>query len=231
MGTHIKREDLREGVAMGFTSSKKKKGKSATDGPRYAPTRECKDIKELYNVGKELGAGGFSVVKKGEDLNDGSTWALKMIEKKMYNNHQEQTEDEVDLLAHLEHNHITKLREVVETPKKFIIVLEMMTGGELFDRIVAREKYNEQDAKEVAQKLLEVLQYLHERKIAHRDLKPENLLFDTPDEHADLKLTDFGFAIDLSKQKDGKTTTMCGTPEYVAPEVLEGKAYDCKDDM
>merc|ERR1711998_22276 len=114
---------------------------------------------------------------------------------------------------------------------KFVIVLEMMTGGELFDRIVAREKYNEQDAKEVAQKLLEVLQYLHERKIAHRDLKPENLLFDTPDEHADLKLTDFGFAIDLSKQKDGKTNTMCGTPEYVAPEVLEGKAYDCKADM
>mmetsp|Transcript_16537 Transcript_16537/g.24537 ORF Transcript_16537/g.24537 Transcript_16537/m.24537 type:complete len:233 (+) Transcript_16537:593-1291(+) len=104
-----------------------------------------------------------------------------------------------------------------------------MCGGELFDRIVAKSYYNEKEARDVCKILFEALQYCHSQNVAHRDLKPENLLLQSEDNDSDLKLADFGFAKRCSSENC--LTTQCGTPGYVAPEILEGTPYGCKADM
>merc|ERR1719181_2095859 len=105
-----------------------------------------------------------------------------------------------------------------------ILVMELVTGGELFDRIVARGNYTEKDAASLMATLCDALAYLHEQAIVHRDLKPENLLYDSPAEDADIKVADFGLARVVSGKDMMKTA--CGTPGYVAPEILKNKGYD-----
>jgi len=186
-------------------------------------------VTDLYTVGKELGSGGFSVVRIGKDKQDNTEWALKMIQMSVFKQHQEQTEKEVSVMASLNHPGVVHLREVIVTPKFYVIVMEVLRGGELFDRIVQREKYDENDAIVVARSVLETIDFLHAHGVVHRDLKPENLIFDKPGEDARIKLTDFGFATFFSQ--NAKLTASCGTPEYVAPEVLDSKPYDNAVDM
>jgi len=102
------------------------------------------------------------------------------------------------------------------------MVLELMTGGELFDRIVDKEHYSEQEACEVMKPLVDAIGYCHKMGIAHRDLKPENLLYSSPDPDAIIKISDFGLAKIMSNDM---MMTACGTPSYIAPEVLLGKGY------
>merc|ERR1719181_726958 len=105
-----------------------------------------------------------------------------------------------------------------------ILVMELVTGGELFDRIVARGNYTEKDAASLMATLCDALAYLHEQAIVHRDLKPENLLYSSPDDDAIIKVADFGLARMVSGKDMMKTA--CGTPGYVAPEVLKNQGYD-----
>merc|ERR1712071_420659 len=105
----------------------------------------------------------------------------------------------------------------------------MGMGGELFDRIVQKAFYNEKEARDVCKILLEALAYCHSKKVAHRDLKPENLLLVSVDDDHELKLADFGFAKKCPKEKC--LHTQCGTPGYVAPEILSGVAYDTQADI
>merc|ERR1712176_698590 len=100
--------------------------------------------------------------------------------------------------------------------------MELLSGAELFDRIVNREKYNENDARIVSREILEAIQYMHARNFVHRDLKPENIIFADEREEAPLKITDFGFATTYDKSKG--LTQSCGTPEYVAPEIVDENA-------
>jgi len=100
--------------------------------------------------------------------------------------------------------------------------MELMTGGELFDRIVEKEHYSEKEAADTIRPIVDAIRYCHEMGIAHRDLKPENLLYSSPDPSAVLKITDFGLAKVLNNEL---MTTACGTPGYVAPEIIEGKGY------
>jgi calcium/calmodulin-dependent protein kinase I len=110
----------------------------------------------------------------------------------------------------------------VQEPEKFYVVMEYLDGGELFDRIVKKTFYNEKEARDLVKILLQALKYLHDRSIVHRDLKPENLLMTNKDDDANVKLADFGFAV----LADGfNVTTQCGTPGYMAPEILENKSY------
>ena len=104
------------------------------------------------------------------------------------------------------------------------LVLELVTGGELFDRIVAKGNYSEKDAATCMSQLCQALDYLHTKKIVHRDLKPENLLYASPADDANLKVADFGLARMLTAGDMMKTA--CGTPGYVAPEILKNKGYD-----
>eukprot|EP00298_Acanthocystis_sp_HF-20_P012315 c19829_g4_i2.p1 GENE.c19829_g4_i2~~c19829_g4_i2.p1 ORF type:complete len:356 (-),score=102.97 c19829_g4_i2:18-1034(-) len=214
---------------MKLFGGSKKKVESETGEGSGVKRRDTKNISDLYNVGKELGSGGFSVVKVGTCKTDKSEWALKLIQHTVYKKNKDQTEKEVEMLAMLDHPGVVKLREVVTTQRYFVIVMELLNGGELFDRIVSRDKYNENDAKVVAKTMLEILQYLHSHDIVHRDLKPENLVFNRPGDDAELKLTDFGFATPYSPKQ--KLTATCGTPEYVAPEILNEQPYGPAVDM
>lgn len=190
-------------------------------------TRTVNRLEDVYDITEELGSGGFSIVKRGVCKEDGSEWALKMIKHSVFVKNRERTEEEVEVLARLNHPNIVHFREVVRTPKYYVIVMEILEGGELFDRIVEREKYDEAHARTITRKILSAVKYLHDHNVVHRDLKPENLLFDTRAESAELKLTDFGFATTTKKQ----LTDTCGTPEYVAPEILDEKPYSFKVDM
>eukprot|EP00298_Acanthocystis_sp_HF-20_P013183 c20242_g3_i1.p1 GENE.c20242_g3_i1~~c20242_g3_i1.p1 ORF type:complete len:514 (-),score=208.12 c20242_g3_i1:20-1561(-) len=196
---------------------------------KKAVSRRAPAIKDFYDVRERLGAGGFSIVKKGIDLTDGQVYALKMISANVFQQNQQQIDEEVKFLASLNHPNIVKLKEVVRTPQFFVIVMEFLQGGELFDRIVKRKRYNENDAKATAVKILDAVRYLHENDIVHRDLKPENILFVDQDENAEIKVTDFGFA--TMYEKSAKLRASCGTPEYIAPEILEEKEYGSAVDL
>mmetsp|Transcript_10848 Transcript_10848/g.17085 ORF Transcript_10848/g.17085 Transcript_10848/m.17085 type:complete len:183 (+) Transcript_10848:241-789(+) len=131
-------------------------------------------------------------------------------------------ESEVEILSQIDHPNIVKLFEVFNEKTKFYMVMELMTGGELFDRIVEKEHYSEKEAADVIRPIVDAIRYCHSMGIAHRDLKPENLLYATTDSKAEIKITDFGLAKVLSNDL---MTTACGTPGYVAPEILSGKGY------
>jgi len=130
------------------------------------------------------------------------------------------------LCPKLHHPNIVQMIEAFDTPKKTYLILELVTGGELFDEIIARDKpYFEKDAAEMVRQILRAISYMNSMGIAHRDLKPENLLLDS--EH-NIKISDFGLSKDFSSEA---MTTSCGTPTYVAPEVLMGAAYDVQCDV
>eukprot|EP00299_Pterocystis_sp_00344_P001274 c11107_g1_i1.p1 GENE.c11107_g1_i1~~c11107_g1_i1.p1 ORF type:complete len:472 (+),score=93.80 c11107_g1_i1:39-1418(+) len=211
------------------------KASAPSSGPAPTPqllrsrSRAANKIEDYYDVREELGTGGFAVVKKGICKADGKAYALKMIRNSVFLKNKERTEEEVSVQMSLDHPNIVKIKEVVKTAKFFVIVMELLTGKELFDRVVSREKYSEHDAKIVVVKLLGAVKYIHDNNVVHRDLKPENLIFDRPGDDAELKLTDFGFATLYDPKK--KLTATCGTPEYVAPEILDEKPYGKSVDM
>ena len=137
--------------------------------------------------------------------------------------------DEIIVLRELQHQHIIRLYDVFEEKSFWYLVTEKMTGGELFDRIVSKSFYNEKEARDVCKILFEAIGYCHTHSVAHRDLKPENLLLRSEDNDSEIKIADFGFAKKVLTPNS--LTTQCGTPGYVAPEILEGVAYDTKSDM
>jgi len=130
-------------------------------------------------------------------------------------------------MSQIDHPNIVKLYEVYDEKTKLYLVLEMMTGGELFDRIVEKESYNEAEAAMVVRPMVDAIRYCHAMGVVHRDLKPENLLYSSPQPDAIIKISDFGLAKVISNDL---MTTACGTPGYVAPEILSGKGYDMSVD-
>ncbi|KAG5187894.1 kinase-like domain-containing protein, partial [Tribonema minus] len=139
-----------------------------------------------------------------------------------------QIEAEVGILRKLSHPNIVKLYSVYHQPGRCMMVMELMEGGELFDRIVAKETYNESEARDLIRILLEALRFIHAHKIVHRDLKPENLLMLSSSNDFQVKIADFGFARSVAETpcKDA-----IGTPNYVAPEVLTRKPYSLPVDI
>lgn len=189
-----------------------------------------KHFNELYKLGKQLGEGAFSVVKDGSHKQTGEHYAIKIVTKsKLTQEDEVALKDEIDVLQELNHVHIIRLYDVFEESQYYYLVTEKMSGGELFDRIVQKSYYNEKEARDVCKILFEALQYCHAKRIAHRDLKPENLLLMSQDNDSDIKIADFGFAKRV--KTPNSLTTQCGTPGYVAPEILEGTPYDTKADM
>lgn len=129
----------------------------------------------------------------------------------------------------LKHPYIIQLYDVYETDDKLCLIMELVTGGELFDRIVDRGPYTERDASLLMNNLFHAIKYMHDKGIAHRDLKPENILYESAAPGAPAKISDFG----LSKVVDPRKMmqTCCGTPGYVAPEVLTYSGYGPEVDM
>ena len=181
------------------------------------------DLKKKFTVeDKTLGSGNFAVVKKATRKSDGLVCAVKIIDKAKVEDMQD-IEREIDIMGQIDHPNVIKLYEIHDEAKKMNLVMELVTGGELFDRIVELGNYTEKDAAKVMSTLCNALDYLHERKIVHRDLKPENILLADSSPDADIKVADFGLARLISGKDMMKTA--CGTPGYVAPEVLQNKGY------
>jgi|UniRef100_A0A7S4G104 serine/threonine protein kinase len=179
-----------------------------------------------YELGKTIGKGAFSKVKLATDTETGETYAVKIIDTAMLQkaHMEEQLKREIAIMKHLKHEHIIQMKEVLQTSKQIYIILELVSGGELFDKIVDAKKFDENTARKYFQQLVLGIYYCHQQSIAHRDLKPENLLLDG---EGRLKISDFGLS-NLQRTGDKATLlqTVCGTPNYVAPEVLKEHGYN-----
>lgn len=182
--------------------------------------REEDLLADMYHFRGELGRGAFSVVKKATSVRDGVLCAVKIINKaKLLGDpkSEEQLTREIEILKKIRHPNIIGYIDCIDTAGRLYIVLEFADGGELFDHIVKRGAFPEEDAKTIMLQLLQGVEYLHSLGIAHRDLKPENILLKSATEDI-IKLSDFGLSRIMGSSSNMKT--MCGTPQYVAPEVL-----------
>ncbi|XP_020587203.1 CBL-interacting serine/threonine-protein kinase 20-like [Phalaenopsis equestris] len=178
-----------------------------------------------YEMGRLLGQGTFAKVYFGRSLESGQSVAVKVIDKEkvLRVGMIEQIKREISVMRLVRHPHVVQLYEVMASKTKIYFVMEYARGGELFDKI-ARGRLKEDAARRYFQQLISAVDFCHSRGVYHRDLKPENLLLD---ENGDLKITDFGLsALAHTRRHDGLLHTTCGTPAYVAPEVVKKHGYD-----
>ncbi|GCB70061.1 hypothetical protein scyTo_0001186 [Scyliorhinus torazame] len=185
-------------------------------------------ILDKYKIGKVIGDGNFAVVKECVERSSGKEYALKIIDKAKCSGKEHLIENEVAVLRRVKHPNIIMLVEEVDTPTELYLVMELVKGGDLFDAITSSTKYTERDASAMVYNLVSALKYLHGLNIVHRDIKPENLLVcEYVDGTKSLKLGDFGLATVV----DGPLYTVCGTPTYVAPEIIAESGYGLKVDI
>jgi serine/threonine protein kinase len=184
-----------------------------------------------YTEGPELGRGAFAEVFLGIHKVSKQEYAIKKIDRaKMIWGDRDALADEINSLIYSRKGpNIVQLYEVYEEQHHCFLVMELMRGGELFDRILDKKNFTEKEARDSLRGMLKGLEYMHEKRVAHRDLKPENLLLMNDDE-ASIKLADFGFAKRVRNPQGLRT--LCGTPGYLAPEILERfPAYDTACDL
>ncbi|XP_055981454.1 calcium/calmodulin-dependent protein kinase type 1G [Sorex fumeus] len=191
------------------------------EGDSASWKKQTANIRKTFTFMEVLGSGAFSEVFLVRQRVTGKLFALKCI-KKSPAFRDSNLENEIAVLRRIKHENIVTLEDIYESSTHYYLVMQLVSGGELFDRILERGVYTEHDASLVIRQVLSAVQYLHENGIVHRDLKPENLLYLTPEENSRIMITDFG----LSKmEQSGVMSTACGTPGYVAPEVLAQKPY------
>lgn len=180
-----------------------------------------------YELGRTLGEGTFAKVKFAKNVETGGIVAIKILDREQVLRHKmvEQLKREISTMKLIKHPNVVQIYEVMASKTKIYIVLEFVEGGELFDKIAKHGRLKEDEARRYFQQLINAVDYCHSRGVYHRDLKPENLLLDS---YGVLKVSDFGLSAILSQQVrgDGLLHTACGTPNYVAPEVLKDKGYD-----
>mmetsp|Transcript_24853 Transcript_24853/g.55829 ORF Transcript_24853/g.55829 Transcript_24853/m.55829 type:complete len:353 (+) Transcript_24853:203-1261(+) len=193
-----------------------------------ATTKEG-EIERQYKFGRTLGSGTFATVKQATCLADQTKWAVKVIKKSALTAEDEESlKMEIQILHLTHHPNIVAVKEVFYSKQYVYLVMDIMTGGELFDRIVNKDHYTENEAKQALREITIAIQYCHDKNIVHRDLKPENLLLASRDDDSDIKVADFGFAI---YAEGYSITSQCGTPGYIAPEILKSKPYGKPADM
>jgi len=188
-------------------------------------------IRTVYKLNEEIGRGNYATVRRANKLEPApheKDVAIKVVKKARLD--EEETiglEEEIRLMLQVDHPHIVKMYEVYISKKNVYLVMELLEGGEMFDRIVQEKHFSEQIAAIAVVQILDALVYCHDKGICHRDLKPENLLYCTKEPKSKVVIGDFGLAKDMQGQL---MTTCCGTPQYVAPEVLKGRMYGCEVD-
>jgi len=184
-----------------------------------------------YDIGNILGKGAFSIVYQATQKSTGQEFAVKIIRKEslgLDQRAQMRIDREVEILTKVNHPNIVRLYDLIESETRLYLIMELVTGGELFDKIVAKGYYSEKDACLVIKNVVSAIKYLHEQRIAHRDLKPENLLLKGKDD-THVMISDFGLSRVLGDSS--MAYTACGTPYYVAPEVVSGKGYGKEVDL
>lgn len=182
-------------------------------------------LMQRYELGKFLGQGTFAKVHHARNLKTGQSVAIKIIDKEkvLKVGMIDQIKREISVMRLVRHPNVVQLYEVMASKTKIYFVIEYIKGGELFNK-VAKGKLKEDAARKYFQQLISAVDFCHSRGVYHRDLKPENLLLD---ENGNLKVSDFGLsALSESKRQDGLLHTTCGTPAYVAPEVINRRGYD-----
>ncbi|XP_028263183.1 maternal embryonic leucine zipper kinase-like [Parambassis ranga] len=182
----------------------------------------AEELYKYYKVYETIGSGGFAKVKLGRHILTGEKVAIKIINKEDLGDDLSRVKLEIEAMKNLSHQHICRLYQVIETSTQIFMVLEHCPGGDLFDYIIAKARLSEEETRVFFRQIVSAMAYVHSQGYAHRDLKPENILID---EDHNLKLIDFGLC---AKPKGGlgyELMTCCGTPAYVAPELIQDRAY------
>ncbi|AES98330.2 putative protein kinase CAMK-CAMKL-CHK1 family [Medicago truncatula] len=177
-----------------------------------------------YEIGRTIGEGTFAKVKFAQNTETGESVAMKILDRSTIIKHKmaDQIKREISIMKLVRHPYVVRLHEVLASRTKIYIILEFITGGELFDKIVHHGRLSEAEARRYFQQLIDGVDYCHSKGVYHRDLKPENLLLDSL---GNMKISDFGLSA-LPEQGVSMLRTTCGTPNYVAPEVLSHKGYN-----
>uniref|UniRef100_A0A3Q1IE66 Serine/threonine-protein kinase DCLK2 n=1 Tax=Anabas testudineus TaxID=64144 RepID=A0A3Q1IE66_ANATE len=220
------------GSSLSLASTKVCSSMDDGDGPGIDPTDEYPSvpasIAERYKVGMTLGDGNFAVVRECVERSTGREYALKIISKNKCRGKEHMIQSEVSILRRVKHPNIVLLIEEMDTLTELYLVMELVKGGDLFDAIISSNKYTERDGSCMLFNLASAIKYLHSLNIVHRDIKPENLLvYEHHDGSKSLKLGDFGLATVVN----GPLYTVCGTPTYVAPEIVAETGYGLKVDI
>ncbi|XP_075323463.1 calcium/calmodulin-dependent protein kinase (CaM kinase) II beta 1 isoform X22 [Odontesthes bonariensis] len=185
----------------------------------------CTRFTDEYQLYEELGKGAFSVVRRCVKLSTGQEYAAKIINtKKLSARDHQKLEREARICRLLKHPNIVRLHDSISEEGFHYLLFDLVTGGELFEDIVAREYYSEADASHCIHQILESVHHIHQHDIVHRDLKPENLLLASKCKNAAVKLADFGLAIEVQGDQQA-WFGFAGTPGYLSPEVLRKEAY------
>ncbi|NP_001344404.1 serine/threonine-protein kinase DCLK1 isoform 11 [Mus musculus] len=220
------------GSSTSLSSTKVCSSMDENDGPGEEESEEGfqipATITERYKVGRTIGDGNFAVVKECIERSTAREYALKIIKKSKCRGKEHMIQNEVSILRRVKHPNIVLLIEEMDVPTELYLVMELVKGGDLFDAITSTSKYTERDASGMLYNLASAIKYLHSLNIVHRDIKPENLLvYEHQDGSKSLKLGDFGLATIV----DGPLYTVCGTPTYVAPEIIAETGYGLKVDI
>ncbi|KAI8833121.1 kinase-like domain-containing protein [Chytriomyces cf. hyalinus JEL632] len=225
---------LRKDKASDDSSPRSSLGKKSDRSPtRTTPNassaqspQQQRRFADLYTVKKLIGEGSFATVHLVERKADNVQFAAKFIGKFRRKKRVDEKKQmaEVSILTKVRHRNLIGLVDFFETDEHLILVMDLATGGELFTQIEERGSFTEKDAAEIMRQLLEAVDYLHALGIAHRDLKPENVLLKVKDPASDIVITDFGLSR-IVDEDDHILHTTCGSPLYVAPEILSRRGY------
>lgn len=193
------------------------------------------DVEIYYDMGEELGSGQFAIVRKCKDKKTNCEFAAKFIKKRRLSSSRrgvsrEEIEREVNILREIQHTNIITLHDIFENKTDVILILELVSGGELFDFLAEKESLTEEEATQFLKQILDGVHYLHSKRIAHFDLKPENImLLDKNVPNPRIKLIDFGIAHQIKAGNEFKN--IFGTPEFVAPEIVNYEPLGLESDM
>ncbi|KAJ3341527.1 hypothetical protein HDU93_004687 [Gonapodya sp. JEL0774] len=188
-----------------------------------------------YKTGKTLGQGSYATVKEAVHVKTGKRYAVKVISKQLMKGKEVMILNEIEVLKRVSKGHpnIVTLWDYFETPNNLYLVMDLCVGGELFDRICEKGSYYEEDAAAISRVVVDAVRYLHDQNVVHRDIKAENLLFRTREssDPADLLIADFGLSKIIDDGQYHLLMTTCGTPGYMAPEVIRRVGHHKPVDM
>ncbi|CAA6663664.1 unnamed protein product [Spirodela intermedia] len=211
----------------GSTKSPERVGKEVEQKKQEEQNQQQQHGGWKYELGKTLGEGNFGKVKYARHVETGRAFAIKILDKQRILSSRSMIRSikrEIGTLKLMKHPNVVRLYEVSASRTKIYMVLEYVNGGELFDKIVSRGKFPEPEGRKLFQQLIDGISYCQGKGVCHRDLKPENILVDCK---GNIKISDFGLsALPQHLGNDGLLHTTCGSPNYIAPEILANRGYD-----